>query len=70
MLRVSVETLIAEHGKWSVVIMALRAMARSKRQVQRVRSSDLPIAIRRDIGLPAIVDPPSRPMVLTVYSRF
>lgn len=70
-LRVSVDTLIAEHGKWSVVIAALKAMVRGRRHVQTIRPTDLPPAIRRDIGLPTVVDPPPQmPTVLTVYARF
>lgn len=68
-LRISVDTLIAEHGKWRVVIAAIKAMVRGRRRVQTIRPIDLPPAIRRDIGLPTVVDPPRMPTVLSVYSR-
>ncbi|WMT91441.1 hypothetical protein [Pelagibacterium sp. H642] len=68
-LRISVDTLIAEHGKWRVVLAAIKAMVRGKRRVQTIRPIDLPNSIRRDIGLPTIVDPPSMPTVMMVYAR-
>jgi hypothetical protein len=68
-LRVSVDTLIAEHGKWRVVVAAIKAMVRGKRKVQTIRPIDLPPSLRRDIGLPTVVDPPSMPTVLSVYMR-
>ncbi len=68
-LRVSVDTLIAEHGKWRVVVAAIKAMVRGKRRVQTIRPLDLPPSLRRDIGLPTVVDPPSLPTVMMVYMR-
>lgn len=68
-LRVSMDTLIAEHGKWRVVMSAIKAMVRSRRKVQTIRPSDLPPALRRDIGLPTVVDPPRMPTVMSVYAR-
>lgn len=68
-LRISVDTLIAEHGKWRVVVAAIKAMVRGKRKVQTIRPLDLPPSLRRDIGLPTVVDPPSMPTVLSVYMR-
>lgn len=68
-LRISVDTLVAEHGKWRVVLAAIRAMVRGRRRVQTVRSQDLPARIRADIGLPTVVDPPGGPTVMTVYMR-
>ncbi|WP_332718669.1 hypothetical protein [Pelagibacterium mangrovi] len=68
-LRVSVDTLIAEHGKWRVVVAAIKAMVRGKRRVQTIRPLDLPPSLRRDIGLPTVADPPSLPTVMMVYMR-
>ncbi len=68
-LRVSVDTLVAEHGKWRVVLAAMKAMVRGRRRVQTIRPIDLPPSLRRDLGLPTVVDPPSPPTVLTVYMR-
>lgn len=68
-LRISLDTLMAEHGKWRVIMAAIKAMVRSKRRVQRIRPQDLPNSIRKDIGLPTIVDPPRMPTVMNVYFR-
>ncbi|SDG41193.1 hypothetical protein [Pelagibacterium luteolum] len=68
-LRVSVDTLVAEHGKWRVVMAAIKTMVRGRRQVQTIRPQDLPPSIRRDIGLPTVVDPPRMPTVMMVYAR-
>ena len=68
-LRVSLDTLIAEHGKWRVVMTAIKAMVRGRRRVKTIRPQDLPRVLRRDIGMPTVVDPPSMPTVMSVYSR-
>lgn len=68
-LRISVDTLIAEHGKWRVVMTAIKAMVRGRRRVQTIRPQDLPARMRADIGLPTVVDPPSLPTVMWVYFR-
>lgn len=68
-LSVSVDTLVEEHGKWRVVLETLKMMMRSKRRTQKVRVQDLPDWVRRDIGLPTVVDPPRMPTVMMVYAR-
>ncbi|WP_417579967.1 hypothetical protein [Pelagibacterium sp.] len=68
-LRVSLDTLVAEHGKWRVVTAAVKAMVRGSNRVQTVHPQDLSNVIRADIGLPLIVDPPSMPTVMMVYAR-
>lgn len=69
MLRVSVETLIAQHGKWRVILTAIRPVGRRPRKVQAIRPMDLPPALRRDLGLPITADPPPVPTALSVYFR-
>lgn len=68
-LRISVDTLIAEHGRWRVIMTAIKAMVRVRRRVQTIHPHDLPNSIRADIGLPVIVDPPRMPTVMSVYAR-
>jgi hypothetical protein len=68
-LRISVDTLMAEHGKWRVIMAAIKAMVRGRRRVQTIRPQDLPNSIRADIGLPTVVDPPRMPTVMMVYAR-
>ncbi|GGA56569.1 hypothetical protein [Pelagibacterium lentulum] len=58
-LRVCVDTLVAEHGRWQVFKSAIVALVRSKRRTTVVSSTDLPQWLRHDIGLPPIADPPS-----------
>lgn len=68
-LSVTVDALVEEHGKWHVVLETIKAMVRAKKRVQVVHPHDLPNWVRRDIGLPTIVDPPRMPTVMTVYAR-
>lgn len=56
-MRMSLDTLVADHGKWRVVIAALKALVR-RRRVQTIRPQDLPPVLRRDLGLPPVADPP------------
>ena len=67
----SLDTLVIEHGKWRVVMAAVKAMVRGKRRVQTIRPLDLPPHLRADIGLPHVVDPPPVPaaVVMLVYAR-
>ena len=59
LLAVCVDTLAQEHGRWRVAWAALVAAVRGKNAAKPQSSLCLPNAIRRDIGLPPIVDPPS-----------
>ncbi len=59
LLRISVDTLIAEHGRWRVALAALVAAIRSRRIRRRPESAQLlSNRLRADIGLPPVVDPP------------
>lgn len=58
-LRVCVETLVAEHGRWQVLKSAIVTLVRIKPRATVVSSTDLPQWLRDDIGLPPIADPPS-----------
>lgn len=65
-LRVSLDTLVAEHGRWRVVAATLKAMVRGHKRAQAIRGQDLSNWIRADIGLPAAADPPGPAMPVTM----
>lgn len=57
-LRVSVDTLIDQHGRWRVALAALAAAIRARKRRQPQGTQWLDNRLRADIGLPPIVDPP------------
>lgn len=57
-LRVSVDTLINEHGRWRVALAALAAAIRARKRRLPQSVARLDNRLRADIGLPPVVDPP------------
>ena len=69
-LRVSVETLVARHGKWRVILTAIWPARHPRaRKPQKIRPIDLPPSLRRDLGLPITADPPAPPTLWSIYFR-
>jgi len=49
--RPAIESLIAEHGGWRVIVTVAGALLRRRLKPPPVTAEDLPVHIRRDIGL-------------------
>ncbi|WP_196259484.1 hypothetical protein [Pelagibacterium limicola] len=69
LLRVSVDTLIADHGRWRVALAALVAAMQSQpRRQRRHYVPHMSNRLRADIGLPPADDPPT-PIVMMLYHK-
>lgn len=54
----SIEAVIDRHGAWRVLRAAAAALLRGQPRPRRLDPQALPNALRRDLGLPPVDDPP------------